>query len=221
MKTFALKLSLFLAAVVALMLLAACGGSSSHTSASSNPSSPGTSSGTSSAPGSAPPSTGSGGSGTSGSSGSGPSSGSGSGSGSSGSGSSGSGSSGSGSGSGSGGSGSGSSGSGSGSGSGNSTGATQWLYSLEGTYLTPTNIEQFGVNNATGALTLAETTPGIMGQGEALATDPKSQFLFVGYSAVGDPQAGCVVASYSIGSSGQLTLADQEKITFNCDSIGG
>lgn len=46
--------------------------------------------------------------------------------------------------------------------------------------------------------------------------------MFAGYAATSSNlQAGCIVASYSIGSNGQLTLADQERITSNCDTIAG
>jgi 6-phosphogluconolactonase (cycloisomerase 2 family) len=111
-------------------------------------------------------------------------------------------------------------GTGSGSGSGNNTGSTQSLYALEGTFGTAASIEQFSVNNSTGALTSANIMAGINDREGQIASDPKSQFVFVAYSAPSSNlQAGCTVASYSLGANGQLTLSDQEKIPNNCDTV--
>lgn len=81
-------------------------------------------------------------------------------------------------------------------------------------------IEQFAINSSTGALTSTNVTTGVNDRAGNLAADPQSKFVFAGYSATGSNlQNGCTVVSYTIGAGGQLTVADQQKMQNNCDTI--
>lgn len=93
---------------------------------------------------------------------------------------------------------------------------------MEGTFNSGYNMEQFDISNSTGALTSAANVNSLTDRGGVVTSDAQSQFVFVAYSAPStNMQGGCLVASYSIGANGQLTLADQEKMPPNnhCDTV--
>lgn len=91
---------------------------------------------------------------------------------------------------------------------------------MEGSFGTAVNIEQFGVNNNTGALTSSGTINSLSDRGGKVVADPQSKFMFVAYSGPStNMQGGCFVASYTVGADGKLALADQEKVPNHCDTV--